>query len=62
MEMTRRGFLCRVAGVVSAICAAAGWIGRKAVPRRVVRADRPAAYPGTVVPMGDIRIQSKWSG
>lgn len=60
--MTRRKFLSRVGVAVSAICGGLCWMGRRALPRRVVRADRLEKYPGAIVPMGDIEIESKWSG
>jgi hypothetical protein len=60
--MTRRKFLYRIGVAASAIGGCLCWMGRKALPRRVVRADRVERYPGTIVPMGDIRTQSKWSG
>lgn len=60
--MTRRQFIMQIAGAASVICV--GWhrTGQMPLPRRIVHAARPVKYPGTVVPMGDLRIQSKWSG
>jgi hypothetical protein len=62
MEVTRRKFVRVVGGAVSALCVGLGWIGRKASPRRVVRALHLGQYPGQVVPMEDVGKQSKWSG
>ncbi len=62
MEMTRRKFVRSVAGAASAVCAGLDWFGRKASPRRIVRAVRLAKYPGRIVPLGVIGSQSKWSG
>ncbi len=71
--MTRREL---VRGIVGAVCAvwvpvcgaAVGWAlptafharGRKTVGR--AHPSRFGTYPGKVVPMGDIRTESKWSG
>ena len=60
--MTRRKFVRRVAGAASALCLGLCWVGRKASPRRIVRAVRLGKYPGRIVPMGEIGKQSKWSG
>ncbi len=60
--MTRREFLCRISVVVSAMGGCLAWMGRKALPRRTVWANRSDDYPGVIMPMGDIRTQSKWSG
>ena len=60
--MTRRKFLSRFGVAVSAICGGLCRMGRRSLPRRVVRADRLETYPGAIVPMGDIGTQSKWSG
>jgi hypothetical protein len=62
MEVTRRKFVQVIAGAASALGAGLWWIGRKASPRRVVRALHLGKYPGAVVPMEDVRQQSKWSG
>jgi hypothetical protein len=62
MEVTRRRFVQVLAGAASALCAGLFWVGRKASPRRVVRALRLGTYPGEVVPMEDVGQQSKWSG
>jgi len=60
--MTRREFMTMAAGSVSAVCL--GLHGSQRLPTlcRTVRAVPPVKYPGTVVPMGDIRMQSRWSG
>ncbi|MEN6335388.1 MAG: hypothetical protein ABFE01_14150 [Phycisphaerales bacterium] len=60
--MTRREFMTAAAGSISAVCL--GFHGSQRLPtlRRMVRAVPPVTYPGTVVPMGDISMQSKWSG
>jgi len=60
--MTRRKFLYRIGIVASAIGGCLGWMSRGVLPRRSVRAGRSENYPGVIVPMGDIRMQSKWSG
>jgi len=60
--MTRRTFLHRMAGAISVIGGGLCRMGHKVLPRRVVRAERWDKYPGAILPMGDIRIQSKWSG
>ena len=60
--MTRRKFLYHIGAVLSAIAGCVAWMGRKALPQRTVRADCSTEYPGTIVPLGNIRIQSKWSG
>ncbi len=62
MEVTRRKFVQVLAGAGSALSAGLFWIGRKASPRRVVRALRLGRYPGEVVPMQDVSQQAKWSG
>jgi hypothetical protein len=51
-----------LAGAVSALGAGLCWVGGRASPRRILRAVRSGKYPGTVVAMGDIGNQSKWSG
>ena len=60
--MTRREFTTRLASCVS--LAAAGLCGliRAVLPRRFVRAAREAEYPGTLVPMPDVREEGNWSG
>jgi hypothetical protein len=62
MEVTRRKFVQVVAGAASALGAGLLWVGRRASPRRVVRALRLGKYPGEAVPMDDVGKQSKWSG
>jgi hypothetical protein len=59
--MTRREFMARV-GSLSVICVGLHGVKSVVPPRRTVQAARPLKYPGTIVPMGDIRMQSKWSG
>jgi hypothetical protein len=46
----------------SAICVGASWLGRKATPRRFVRAVRTGKYPGVLKPLGDISSPGKWGG
>lgn len=62
MEVTRRKFVQVMTGAASLVCAGLFWVGRRASPRRVVRALRLGKYPGEVVPMEDVCQQSKWSG
>jgi hypothetical protein len=62
MEVTRRKFVQVLTGAGSAFWAGFYWVGRKASPRRVVRALRLGKYPGEVVPMEDVGKRSKWSG
>jgi len=62
MEVTRRKCLRYLGIAVSAIGGGLCWIGRTALPRPVVRANRVTDYPGTVVSMGDIHMRSRWSG
>jgi hypothetical protein len=62
MEVTRRKFVQVMIGTASALGAGLFWVGRKASPRRVVRALHLGQYPGQVVPMEDVGKQSKWSG
>ena len=62
MEMTRRRFVRVLAGSLSAVGAGLCWVGQRVSPRRIVRAVRLGRYPGQVVPMGDMRKQSRWSG
>ena len=60
--MTRRKFLYHIGIAASAISGCLGWMSRRVLPRRIVRADRSEGYPGGIMPMGDIRMQAKWSG
>ncbi|MCU0916352.1 MAG: hypothetical protein MUC88_17585 [Planctomycetes bacterium] len=60
--MTRRRFVRVLASTISAIGAGLCWAGQRILPRRIARAVHLGQYPGQVVPMGDIRRQSKWSG
>ncbi|MHC4574726.1 MAG: hypothetical protein ACYS76_11450 [Planctomycetota bacterium] len=60
--MTRRKFIQKLAGVASVIITGAGWLAKKAAPRRFVRAIQGKVYPGSLKPLGDISKQSKWSG
>ncbi|MBP7051644.1 MAG: hypothetical protein KBE65_11560 [Phycisphaerae bacterium] len=60
--MTRRKFLYHISIAVSVVGGWVGWMSRRVLPRRIVRAGRSKNYPGVIVPMGDIRMQSKWSG
>jgi hypothetical protein len=55
MEMTRREFMQAIAGVAPAAHVSRGK-GETPSPHCLGK------YPGEVVPMGDIRKQSKWSG
>lgn len=50
------------AGSLSTICIGLHGVKSADPPRRTVQAARPLKYPGAIVPMGDIRMQSKWSG
>lgn len=59
--MTRREFMAKV-GLLSVVCVGLCRARRMDAPRRAVHAARLLSYPGTIVPMGDIRIQSKWNG
>ena len=60
--MTRRRFVHAIAGGLSSVGFGLGWMARAVSPRRAVRAVRLRRYPGSIVPMGDIRQQAKWSG
>jgi hypothetical protein len=60
--MTRRKFIRRLMTAASAICVGASWLGRKATPRRFVRAVRTGKYPGVLKPLGDISSPGKWGG
>ncbi len=60
--MTRREFIARVTGTASTVCLGLHWTGRRISPHPVVQATRLDKYPGAVVPMRNIRGQSKWSG
>jgi hypothetical protein len=60
--MTRRKFIQKSIGAASAIIAGAGWLAKRADPRRFVRAVRLKVYPGSLRPLEDILKQGKWSG
>jgi hypothetical protein len=65
--MTRRRFIRKLmksgAVVFSGVYAFARTrSARKAKPRRFSRAFRVARYPGPLKPLGNIDVQSKWSG
>ena len=60
--MTRRRFIQRLLGTAIAVAAGMGWLAKKAVPRRFVRALRVKEYPGSLRLMGDVSEQGKWSG
>ncbi len=60
--MTRRKFFLKFIKAASLIVAGASWLGKKASPRKFVRAIGIQKYPGPVKPPGNIREQSKWSG
>ena len=60
--MTRRKFIRKSIEAVCAIGIGAGWLAKKAVPRRFIRAVGPGKFPGSLRSLGDINKQSKWSG
>jgi len=60
--MTRRKFIAELAAACSAVVAGAGWLAKKAGPRRFVRAVKLKFYPGSLRPLGDISKPGKWSG
>ncbi|MHC4616976.1 MAG: hypothetical protein ACYTEQ_04390 [Planctomycetota bacterium] len=60
--MTRRKFIQKFISAASVIIAGASWLAKKAAPRRFVRAVRRKVYPGSLMPLGDISKQGKWSG
>ena len=60
--MTRRKFIRKSIEAVCAIVTGAGWLAKKAVPRRFIRAVRLGKFPGSLRSLGDINKQSKWSG
>jgi hypothetical protein len=39
-----------------------GWLAKKVLPRKFVRALRVKEYPGSLRPVGDVSEQGKWSG
>ena len=60
--MTRREFLKKISGALLATAAGAGWLAKKVVPRKFVRAVRARIYPGSLRALEDIDTISKWSG
>ncbi|OHB75939.1 MAG: hypothetical protein A2Z25_17325 [Planctomycetes bacterium RBG_16_55_9] len=67
MEVTRRKFIRKL--VRSCLVVPAGVYvfartkpARKSKLRKFVRAFRATGYPGPVKPLGNIDVQSKWSG
>ncbi|MHC4646873.1 MAG: hypothetical protein ACYTBJ_15350 [Planctomycetota bacterium] len=60
--MTRRKFIQRLLGACSAVVVGPGWLAKKILPRRFVRALRLKKYPGRIVPLTDISQQAKWRG
>ena len=60
--MTRRKFIQRLLIAATAVAGGIGWLAKKAVPRKFVRALRVKEYPGSLRPMGDVSEQGKWSG
>ncbi|MBN2133738.1 MAG: hypothetical protein JW741_29825 [Sedimentisphaerales bacterium] len=60
--MTRREFTVRLASCASLVAAGFRGLARAVLPRRFVRAARRDKYPGTLVPMPDVREEGKWSG
>ncbi|HUT29215.1 MAG TPA: twin-arginine translocation signal domain-containing protein [Sedimentisphaerales bacterium] len=60
--MTRRKFIRKLAAACSAVVVGAGWLAKKAAPRRFVLAVRTKFYPGSLKPLGDISKPGKWSG
>jgi hypothetical protein len=66
MEVTRRGFIGKLVTGCGLLSAAwrllAGDEPETNKQRRTTEFVRLGAYPGKVVPMGDIHTQAKWSG
>ena len=60
--MTRREFIKSLTGVVVASLTGIRWLAKTVMPRRFVRASGVKKYPGTLIPMGDVSQESKWSG
>jgi hypothetical protein len=60
--MTRRKFIRKSIEAVCAIVAGAGWLAKKAVPRRFVRAIGLGKFTGSLRSLSNINTQSKWSG
>jgi hypothetical protein len=60
--MTRREFIKSLTGVVVASLIGIRWLAKIAVPRRFILASQVKKYPGSLIPLGDISQQSKWSG
>jgi hypothetical protein len=62
MEMNRRAFLQKMLAVGTGIFAAAAVLIKAVSPRRFLRAKPASKYPGRLKPLGDITLQSRWSG
>ena len=64
MELKRRDFIgLLLAGLAAAAAAAAGLL-RRAGGSRVLRAEKPGAYPGRVRPLDEAKVRRSggWAG
>jgi len=60
--MTRRKFIKKLIGAGSLVVVGAGWLVKKTVPLKYVRALKFKKYPGSLKSMSNIPTQGKWSG